>query len=489
MNCKYCNEPLLEGKPFCPSCGKPVEEPEVQEEAVVLEEEVAAEETAPEAVAEVIPAEEADAEPRKSGAGKIAAAVIAVVLALAILIAVIAGGLAGKPVDSNEETAAPSEAVEATEGTIPPDGNPDDATCKGSYTVSDEEVIAASDTVVATMGDRELTVGQLQIYYWTEFVYFMQDYSSYASYFGLDYTQPLDTQTCMLTEESMTWQQYFLACALDSWQSYQAMTLEAEASGIQMDEDLRAELEKLPEQLDTTAVELGLDDGAALIQNNFGAAATVEDYAKFWELYYTGYEYYDDQYEKLLPTAEEVEAYFAENEAAYTEGGLTKDAGKYVDVRHILLMPEGGTTDEETGVTTYTEEEWEACRQAAQEVYDLYLAGDMTEDSFAQLAMEHSVDGSASVGGLYEDVYVGQMVENFENWCFDETRKPGDHGLVRTEFGYHIMYFVGSDDIWFVTAESDLITERTGAVVPEAIEKYQPEIDYSAIVLGLIQMG
>ena len=489
MNCKYCNEPLVEGKPFCPSCGKPVaEEPEVPEEITVVTEEIAAEEAAPETVVEETPAEET--ETKKTGAGKIAAAVVAVVLVLAVLISVIAGGLAGKSADSNEETAAPSEAVEATEGTIPPDGNPDDATCKGSYTVTDEEAVAAADTVVATMGDRELTVSQLQIGYWTEFYMFMQNYGSYASYFGLDYTLPLDTQSCMLTEEEMTWQQYFLACALESWQKYQSMALEAEEYGLEMDAEQKEALENLPADIEASAIEYGLTSGDEMIRQSYGAAATVADYADYWTLYYTGEAYYNDQAEKMQPTAEEVEAYFAENEATYAESEITKDSGKYVDVRHILLFPEGGTTNEETGEVTYTDEEWEACRAAAQQILDQWLAGEATEESFAALANEHSDDGgSNTAGGLYEGVYVGQMVPNFEAWCFDEARQVGDSGLVQTEYGYHIMYFVGSDDIWFVTAENDLLADRTGTLIPAAIEKYPAEIDYSAIVLGLVGMG
>lgn len=106
----------------------------------------------------------------------------------------------------------------------------------------------------------------------------------------------------------------------------------------------------------------------------------------------------------------------------------------FVDVRHILIMPE---TDEEGN------EDWAAAEAKANEIYNEYLAGEMTEEAFSALAMEYSEDGNASTGGIYEDVYKGQMVAPFENWCFDETRASGDTGIVETSFGYHIMYFVG----------------------------------------------
>ena len=42
------------------------------------------------------------------------------------------------------------------------------------------------------------------------------------------------------------------------------------------------------------------------------------------------------------------------------------------------------------------------------------------------------------------------MVENFENLCYDENRKARDGEIIETDYGYHIMYFVGDADINFV---------------------------------------
>lgn len=117
------------------------------------------------------------------------------------------------------------------------------------------------------------------------------------------------------------------------------------------------------------------------------------------------------------------------------------------NVRHILVSFEGGTTDSSTGTTTYSDEEKASAKEKAEDLLKQWKDGDATEDSFAALATENSTDpGSVENGGLYEDIFPGQMVTAFNDWCFDESRKAGDTGIVETNYGYHVMYFVGDAD-------------------------------------------
>ncbi len=490
--CKYCQKELAENGTFCPHCGKD------NAEAVREEETVLTEQTAP---VEEAPAVEPVRENRgpeiqdgiKATPGKIAAAVAVVVVLLAVLVALLVNGFktkepmapTGTPDMSTVASVAPTE--EAVAGTIPADGNPDDETCKGSYTASDDQVKASADTVVATMGEHTLTNGQLQVYYWMEVQNFLSAYGSYAPYFGLDYTQPLDTQVCGVTEGG-TWQQYFLSCALQSWQNYQALSSEGDAAGFVLEEQYQQELDSLLEDFESNAVSYGFENAEAFLAYNVGAGASLADYQYFMNLYYPGYFYFDSLCQEFAPTQEELETYFTEHEADYAQSGITKD-GIYVDVRHILRTPEGGTTDE-NGVTTYSEEEWAACEADAQAILDQWLAGDRTEDSFAALANEMSTDpGSNTNGGLYTDVAVGQMVEPFENWCFDEARVVGDYGLVKTSYGYHVMYFVGSRPVWVDYAENDLINEMANGLLAEVVEQHPIEVDYTSILIGYVNLA
>lgn len=339
------------------------------------------------------------------------------------------------------------------------------------------------------MGDEQLTNGKLQVYYWNVVQSILSSNYGYSlMYQGLlDYSQPLDTQLCS-EDSSLTWQQFFLGEALNYWQMYQSLALEAKNAGMEMPAEDREYLDGLEASLEETAANYGLSGIEELLLKNVGPGAGLEEFAGFQELYYQGKPYYTAETEKLVPTPEDLEAYYTENESYFTGNGVTKD-GTYVNVRHILVMPEGGTTGDD-GTTTYSDEEWAACEKKAQEILDEWLAGDATEDSFTALAEEKSEDpGSSTNGGLYENVAKGQMVEPFEDWCFDETRAAGDYGLVKTKYGYHVMYFVSSTPIWETYAKSGWVNEKTNAFIKKLAEDHPMEVDYSAIKLGYLNLG
>lgn len=113
-----------------------------------------------------------------------------------------------------------------------------------------------------------------------------------------------------------------------------------------------------------------------------------------------------------------------------------------VNVRHILITPDTDINGE------YTPEALDAAHERILEIEEEWQA-DPTEDNFAQLANLYSEDtGSNTTGGLYEDIYKGRMVEEFNNFCFDG-HQPGDTGIVfNANTGYHLIYFVGEGPVY-----------------------------------------
>ncbi len=141
-----------------------------------------------------------------------------------------------------------------------------------------------------------------------------------------------------------------------------------------------------------------------------------------------------------------------------------RDSEPVVDVRHILFTEEKYETDE-------------AAKAKAEEVLKTWQEGEATADSFGALAKEFTEDSNGEEGGLYEGVTQGQMVETFNDWCFDAARKTGDTGIVKTDYGYHVMYFVKSYDRWYLTAKQTIESETYQATSSGYASTYGVTVD------------
>ena len=148
----------------------------------------------------------------------------------------------------------------------------------------------------------------------------------------------------------------------------------------------------------------------------------------------------------------------SDTDDAYTTYLLAKsgylDETRARNVRHILFLN-----------TTYEDS------SKADEVYAEWEASGFSEDKFIELCNQYSEDpGSNEVGGLYENVTPGAMIDEFDSWLFDESRKPGDHALVESaQYGWHIMYYVGESDltVWKSKAEDSLKNDDYSALLSE----------------------
>ena len=473
------------------------------------------------------------------------AAILVTILLLSVL-----AGCGAKPVQPEpEKTPATGEAVPettvATEPppTVPADGNPDDVTCKGSYSeeTADPDAVAAvialptepveeteptvpAETTEETQPTEEtgeaaeateeptepteppvteitLTNAQLQVWYWMEVAAYRVSGRE-----GPDFEQGLDTQLCDLDGTAVTWQQYFLQKALNTWHTSQALVQMAQDVGLPTEEayqpnlkhhvtyltDIPATrylygynksyspnemhqtyLDSIPELLEDLAKEQGFGSAGELAKA--AACAGEAALAEYAQVYNLAYMYFTSRHYGVAPTAEEVEAKMAEL------GNIT---GKTVDIRHILLIPEGASVAED-GTVTASEEAWAACEAAARDMLDGFLKKrDHSEPRFAELAHDTSMDaGSAPNGGAYRELSPGQLTEELDAWCFDDSRVPGDTELIRTACGWHIVYFSGSTENLYAAAEETLVTEADLALLTAARETYPMTVDYGAIVL------
>lgn len=135
-----------------------------------------------------------------------------------------------------------------------------------------------------------------------------------------------------------------------------------------------------------------------------------------------------------------------------------------VDVRHILYQ-----FDEEAKDKEADKAKQKGLAEAA--LKEIEKADDKLA-KFIEICEKDSKDtGSASNGGLIEYLGKGKYVKAFETWSLDANRKEGDLGIVETEYGYHIMYFVQkhANPYWKISIAQTLASEELTKEVDEKI--------------------
>lgn len=166
---------------------------------------------------------------------------------------------------------------------------------------------------------------------------------------------------------------------------------------------------------------------------------------------------YMDEKIKAIPVDDaELAAYYEENKVNFD----------YNVVSHILVKCE---KDAEEAVIKEKE-------KAAQDILDKVNAG----EDFASLAKEFSEDtGSKDTGGIIQVQQNGMMVPEFEEWAF--SNKLDATGIVRTDFGFHIMKMNEINDSLEAQKENITFTfqsEKYQKIVEEKLngEEYKVEI-------------
>lgn len=492
MKCQFCDEEMPEGSRFCPACGRGVDDGAriAEKEAALYEDEQ-----------REYPEEKQARNWKKTA---IASGCVALMAALALVLVIGVGAIHiwGSWQTTQDPTCTDAgsrtrtcifcdeiqtEAVEALGHSYV------DRKCQNcnlvSYTVSDEEALAQADQVIATLGEASLTNAQLQMYYQMEYINFLNQYYYYLSYFGLDYTAPLDGQECY-GSEGYTWQEYFVEQALATWRQYQILTMEADANGYEPNGETQEYLDGLEQSMKDMAAEAGYESADAFLKAQCGVTVDLQDYLDYQRVINVGYAYVMQMYEDMEAslTMEDLETYFNENQETLEAVGVVQDGSYTVDVRHILIKADG--TENDDGAITFEDEDAAATAYAeAQRILELWLENG-TEEYFAELAEEYSEDtGSNTNGGEYASLATGKMVTQFNDWCFDEDRQVGDHAIVETVYGYHIMYFSArNEECWVTDTREACLEARMEAYVDELLEKYAWNTDSAKIALPYVSM-
>ena len=428
MRCKFCKAEMDDDRKYCPNCGKrqdaPVKNPVKKAKQAASKKKTS-----------------------KTPTWQIVLAILLSVVIVGLLIYLFVSG--GDDTDKNDPGVTPTAPQK-----------------------EEIDYAAHADVVVGKLLDQELTNGLLQLFFSSYLTDFCTDYSGSLSYIGLDVSIPLDEQVFPY-DGAETWQDYFLDMALERWQNCVIMGKMAEEDGYvpeetwtKLIEDQMASLEDIAKEGNYTSVE-------EMLKTYYGDVCTVEIYRQYLTINNTADAYY---YHMLEVNDEQIEAAYEKNKDKFTEDGITLNSHLVSSVRHILIEPEGGTKSEDGKKMVYTDEEWAACLTRAEAVLAEWRNGEATEESFKALVTKYTADKeSIPDGGLYEKIANdGKYMKPFQDWAIDTARQTGDTALVKTDYGYHIMYYVSGEPEWKhysrIKAQEEILTaqqERMEGILKE----------------------
>jgi len=349
-------------------------------------------------------------------------------------------------------------------------------------------LVALNQTFI-TIGSEKITKLEFDYNYNTVKNNYMNTYSSYLSYFGLDTSSDLSTQ---MYSETMTWKDYFEEMTVDNLLNNKALLAEAKAAAYSY--DTADEYADYKTSIEEAAAEQGVSL-SDFVKLQFGNYATMGRLRKYVEeaIYISAY--YTQVSEDKTPSDEEILSYYEENTDAYDS----------VDYRLTTVSAVLPTEPTELADTTADEgdgaDDTEAEEETAYEPSEAEIAAAM---ALAKEEAEAAEANVASDGELYENQTNSSITSLLQEWLFDGSRKAGDTTVIENTYSnsYYVLAFEKryldetptADVRIIITASTDARTildeweskEATEDTFVELVEKYS-EDTYSVSAGGLYE--
>lgn len=321
------------------------------------------------------------------------------------------------------------------------------------------DIRTATTEPYVSIGEHQLTQVEYDYYYHTSVSNYVNSYSYFLAYMGLDTEQPLDEQQY---SEDMTWQDYFEQMTSEQLRQQYALIDDAKANGFEYDttEDYNTYL--------ATAKETAKNDNQTLAQyvkSSFGEYATVSNVKPFIEQSYYAHAYYDKLIEDYTPDDATVSAYYESHKAEY-------DKVSYYSFSFdpTLYTDEADTDETDTSTETADADETDeasAVYKLANEMLDRLKAGEAFEALCAEYATEDvksNYESEDSEYSLTEDVVCSSTNSDFSEWLSDEARTAGDMTVIQSETTgvCYVLKFVSRtyDDTCLDSISSEISTEE-----------------------------
>lgn len=138
-----------------------------------------------------------------------------------------------------------------------------------------------------------------------------------------------------------------------------------------------------------------------------------------------------------------------------------------VDVRYIRTT---ATADDDGNY------DMDALTEEIDTIIETFEEGDMTAESFGDLADDYSYDASTYPGGLRENVSKEAFNDEITAWLFDDSRQEGDYQSFVDEDNHacYLFYFIGHEDTsyWRTVCISNVQEEKYSEWLDEVTLNY-----------------
>lgn len=313
-------------------------------------------------------------------------------------------------------------------------------------------IINRSATAV-TIDDEKYTAAEVSYYYTSVYNSFLQNYSYFVSYLGLDTSASLKSQTVNATaasmlgvEEGSSWHDYMLDTAIQQMTLIQNVLKQAESEGFRFSDGVTAQHADAMAYLEETATGGGMSVKDYL-QQSYGSTMTEKVYSNELLRTLQYYDYYEAYSDSLTYTDQEInDAYKAEPlnyDRVTWEYALVNGAAE-------------STTDADGNTVEPTEAEETAAKEAAKEAAEAILAAYEDGKSLEKAAADYE---TATYYDTREATYYDSVTGN---WLFDDARAADDAAVLESGSNYYVAVFHKR-----YLEESDTVNVRHILIMPE----------------------
>ncbi len=338
------------------------------------------------------------------------------------------------------------------------------------YNRLDETGFFARHDTVLEVNDHDINAVELNYFYIdaisNQYNAWYSEYQNSTPYmltmYGLDIYKPLN-QSYYDTEGKVTWADMFANQAVQDAIEIYTLYDAAKAEGHKLTEEEKQNVEEILHNIEHSAIDGGFASLGEYLTYMYGNGARKSSYRDYLNVLALANSYRNAHAEALSYGEADYTAYLAEHPNDYSNFSYT------VYQLRVSDFYQGGTKDEATGTTTYSDEEKAAAEAACKAATDSIAAAKPTNAeglnaAIASLSIYQNASSEGSEGSsvptatVNEDVAFAYLSTYYKDWLGDASRKSGDFTIVPiTEkaedgtdtgkvIGYYAVIFDGRDD-------------------------------------------